>query len=80
MRSFRYGAAALAVHASAQMAPVFATISLDGRVTFEIREPLSSGIGNEASRVERLTRAYVDLVMQHWPHVYPEIYWGHLMG
>ena len=77
-RLFRQGGADLAVQSGAQLIPVFCTITDTGRVEIQVCPPLERGAGSTAAQVERLTRAYAELVVARWPQVYHCLSWGNL--
>lgn len=77
-RRFFQGAAELAVQTDVRLIPVFSTINADGRVAFDICAPLDRGAGSAQAQIERLTRAYAELVVARWPQVYHCQVWGNL--
>jgi fatty-acyl-CoA synthase len=77
-RRFFQGAAELAVQTDVRLIPVFSTINADGRVAFDICAPLDRGAGSAQAQIERLTRAYAELVVARWPQVYHCQAWGNL--
>ncbi len=76
----RPGGAELAVQTGARLAAVFATMALDGRVTFDVCSLTTAVPGSHEAQVEALTRAYGELMIQHWSQVYTSQRWGHLQG
>lgn len=77
-RPFLQGGAELAVQTGAALIPVFCTLATSGRVDIEVCPPLARGDGAAQAQIERLTRAYADLVVARWPHVYASLTWENL--
>jgi hypothetical protein len=77
-RHFVQGGAELAVQTGARLVPVFGTMNAKGGVAFDICPPLERGGGSAQAQIERLTRAYAELVVARWPQVYHCLAWGHL--
>ncbi|NLE46350.1 MAG: AMP-binding protein [Chloroflexi bacterium] len=77
-RMFRSGGAELAVQTKAPLVPVFGVMGSDGRITFELCQPLSPSKGASESQVEALTGEYAELVVRRWPSIYTSLAWGNL--
>jgi lauroyl/myristoyl acyltransferase len=77
-RRFYQGGAELAVQTGARLVPVFGTMNAKGGVVFDTCSPLERGGGSAQAQIERLTRAYAELVVARWPQVYHCLAWGHL--
>lgn len=77
-RPFLQGGAELAVQTGAALTPVFCTLATSGHVTIEVCPPLARGDGAAQAQIERLTRAYADLVVARWPHVCASLEWDNL--
>lgn len=77
-RHFVQGGAELAVQTGAALVPVFCTLAPSGHVAIEVCPPLARGDGAAQAQIERLTRAYADLVVARWPQVYASLTWENL--
>lgn len=77
-RPFLQGGAELAVQTGAALVPVFCTLATSGRVNIEVCPPLARTGGAAQAQIERLTRAYADLVVARWPNVYASLEWDNL--
>lgn len=77
-RPFLQGSAELAVQTGAALVPVFCTIATRGKVEINVCPPLERGTGSDRAQVDQLTRAYADLVVERWPHVYACLSWENL--
>lgn len=77
-RTFRPGAAWLAVRTGSALVPAFATVSPAGHVTIDFTEPLESGTGSGDERIDRLVRRYARRVEDRWADDLASLEWPFL--
>ncbi len=75
MRPFRPGIAELALQSGAAIVPTFATMQVNGQITFEFLEPLTLSPGNHNDQVADLLQQYALLLAAHWQRNLDSMEW-----